>query len=876
MSDKISYSRFKNLRPSQMLLQALALIQQNEDIEEALRQIRVFARNRGKKTTLELLKLLTAYCDEKFDLDKELEELETIPPKKHDDFLLGYPTRRISCAVVNTPSPCVNQTIDHIEDLEIKIEECFHQFESLLRERFESPIKVQEIEGYIFPKPSDFHARFFTKEDGNLKDQTVTVLADAIHLIRTLETDRKEAEDALIEQRLRKRLICSKIDGLSFWRLQKLPFAVQQEHETCSTEILELQANLEKEMQKLKKLKNLVTKEEAITMTLKRDVQFMKDHKPLLEEKLLVETEILRKLYEERDEALASCQAVRDALDQILFQYQLAIRTSKKEKERMARDLKAAEENLEHTEKDLRNTQQVFKHYCTEVEKVKKSLDWQKEELSILRKNRQETRTKVNELTSKLIDLKKIVYFNSEKIKKLEEECETSLNEYQDAKKLWASEIRKLQNEFAVTFRKADLLMKKNKLMEKENQAAVQKIKTSISKKREHILNVHDLKILKSQYEEILEKLLRDIAHVTNIYNVTKVKIDEWEKRLMEERKKFMLLEAYFKKLIRDQTGLAIMIKNRMETVMAEHEEQKKYMTVKKEEALQALSEVEAPFQELLQEVARVRELQDEQIETIQALELHKEAVVRRRTQVQTDYVQRKSEMLEAIVTSKKKRVTLIKEIEQAKTTVVTLTEEIKHTKEELKTKREEKLFLDEKLGKLREIYEFTKFNRDNYKELFDMLIDELKILEVRISQERKAYDNALIARKDNLHTKTIKYHISLEENLRLAQEYQHALKQFLQKKDWYLDEFHKKISAEAAIRDGKQLLLLQERMHFALVEYFILRTLFSELELEMILRRAHGNICRVILLERKADTLVQRIIDFMQSLSDGSWKTEG
>uniref|UniRef100_A0A7N4NMY0 Uncharacterized protein n=2 Tax=Sarcophilus harrisii TaxID=9305 RepID=A0A7N4NMY0_SARHA len=629
-------------------------------------------------------------------------------------------------------------------------------------------------------------------------------------------------------------------------------------------------------MQKLKKLKNLVSKEEATTMTLKRDVQFMKEHKPLLEEKLFVETEILRKLYEKRDEALASCQAVRDALDQILFQYQLTIRMSKKEKERMVRDLKVAEENLDRTEKDLKNTQQVFKHYCTEVEKVKKSLDLQKEELHFLRKNRQETRTKVNELTTKLIELKKVVYLNSEKIKKLEEECETSLNEYQDAKKLWTSEIRKLQNEFAIVFRKADSLMKKNKLIEKENQAAVQKIRNSISKKRDHIMNVHELKILKSQYDETFEKLLRDIAHVTNIYNITKVKTDEWEQRLMEERKKFMLLEAYFKKLIRDQTGLAIMIKNRMETVMAEHEEQKRYMEVKKEDALQALSEMEAPFQELLEEVARVKELKDEQIETIQALEVHKEEVVRRRTQIQMEYVQRKSEMLEAIVTSKKRRVTLAKEIELAKTTIVTLTKEIKHTKEELETKRDEKIFLDEKLGKLREIYEFAKYNRSNYKELFDMLIDELKILEVRMSQERKALDNSLMSRKEILQTKTIKYHISLDENLRLAQEYQQALKHFLQVKDWYLDEFHKKMSAKAAVRDGLQLLLLQERMHFSLVEYFILRTLFSKLELEMTQRRAHGNICRIILLERKADTLVQRIIDFMQSLSDGSWKTEG
>jgi hypothetical protein len=55
-----------------------------------------------------------------------------------------------------------------------------------------------------------------------------TLLSEAIHLIKSLETDRAEAEQALKQHKSRKKKISMKIDSWSIWKLQELPLAVQK------------------------------------------------------------------------------------------------------------------------------------------------------------------------------------------------------------------------------------------------------------------------------------------------------------------------------------------------------------------------------------------------------------------------------------------------------------------------------------------------------------------------------------------------------------------------------------------------------------------------------------------------------------------------
>ncbi|XP_072460608.1 coiled-coil domain-containing protein 178 isoform X2 [Notamacropus eugenii] len=757
MSDKTSSSRSSSKSPNdQVLSQALAIFHKNEEIEEEYLEIQTFSANRGKKTALGLLKLLSAHCDSTFDVDKELEKLAKVPEIMHDDVLLAYPTRRVSCAVVNTPSPCVNKTIGHIEDLETKIEECFQQFEHLLRERFASTIKMEQLEEYVFPRPSDFHAKFIKKDSGDLKHQTETVLAEAIHLIRSLETDRKDAEDALMEQKLRRRLICKKIDSLSFWRLQKLPFVVQKEHENHTSEILELQYQLEQEMQKLKKLKHQVARLEAGIKKLTDDIQFMSIHKPLLEEKLNMESDIVNNIYLERTKALETSQAVNDSLEQIMFQYHLAIRMAKKEREKMAKELKAVEEMLERFQKELKAAEDISKHYSTEAEKVQKNLVRNQEELDTMIHEKDEVVTKVETLATALNELQEVVDLHAQRIKKLEEECENALIEYLDAKKFWDSEIQKLRRELETVLMKTDLLMHDNKALVAENQEAFQGIKDSFKRKGEYDNAIQELLTRKAKNEDILQKLLKDIAHVINIYNATKTRTDEWEQRLMEERKKFMTLEAYFKKLIRDQVGIGLMVKNRMETVMMDQEEEKKNIQEKKDELLQAFAEVEAPFLELVEEAKKVKTIEEEHTEKIQVMEQHKEEIKRKVIEVKTNLAQRRLTIKEAIEAAEEKSVTTANQIEVAKNTIVTLHHKIKHTKAAYEEKMQEKILLDKKLDKMREIFGFAKYKRENAKQMYDLLLNQLKGVELRLEQEKRSIEFMLLSRRETLNKKMI------------------------------------------------------------------------------------------------------------------------
>lgn len=61
-----------------------------------------------------------------------------------------------------------------------------------------------------------------------LRQQMETLLSEAIHLIKCLESDRAEAEEALKHQRIRKKKVSLKIDAWSIWKLQELPLAVQK------------------------------------------------------------------------------------------------------------------------------------------------------------------------------------------------------------------------------------------------------------------------------------------------------------------------------------------------------------------------------------------------------------------------------------------------------------------------------------------------------------------------------------------------------------------------------------------------------------------------------------------------------------------------
>ncbi|KFP23669.1 Coiled-coil domain-containing protein 178, partial [Colius striatus] len=211
--------------------------------------------------------------------------------------------RQCSCSFVSTPLLCVNKAIHHIEKLELKMEKCFQQHGSVFKEE-----KMPWITKQVHAEPTedtwlslstklDFEEAPVSCDDGKaltLKQETGALLLEVTELIKQLEADCEEAEKALELEKQRGKKLRMKINCMSLWRIQHLPAAVQKEYEICLQDTLELQWHFDCESRQLRQVQNQILQLETENRKIQEDIDFMKKHSPLLEEKLNLEGEAVK------------------------------------------------------------------------------------------------------------------------------------------------------------------------------------------------------------------------------------------------------------------------------------------------------------------------------------------------------------------------------------------------------------------------------------------------------------------------------------------------------------------------------------------------------------------------------------------------------
>ncbi|ETE73998.1 putative protein C18orf34, partial [Ophiophagus hannah] len=86
-----------------------------------------------------------------------------------------------------------------------------------------------------------------------------------------------------------------------------------------------------------------------------------------------------------------------------------------------------------------------------------------------------------------------------------------------------------------------------------------------------------------------------------------------------------------------------------------------------------------------------------------------------------------------------------------------------------------------------------------------------------------------------------------LDENLRLAHEYQMLQICYLNDKNQLMDFYDHKQRAEAALRDQQQLSQLQKKLHRLLVEYFKLHALYNQAKLGKLQAASHESVQKIL-----------------------------
>ncbi|KAB0378714.1 hypothetical protein FD755_010292 [Muntiacus reevesi] len=406
--------------------------------------------------------------------------------KLNKGLYFGYPCRRESCALVNIPAPCVNKMIAHIEDMESKIQEHLKQFETSLEEwnrtSFTEDLKKDLSVATLVkePKPEELK----DEKCPELKQKMETLLSEAIHLIKSLETDRAEAEEALQRQKSRKKRITTQIDSWSIWKLQEIPIAVQNEHEAYLRDIIELRWHFEDKTHQRKHLEEQKEKLAESNAKLKADVDYMIKHHPLLLAKRDHELTSLREYYQKKFEVMEIYKQVHGELLE-------AIDNLEKAKLRV-------KQNRIEMERDIRDDE-----------------------------------------ISKLDDLKRLYDQLHWKKKIYESEYLEVLNNFYATKSTWDIELSNIAKDFSDISIAHSQLVEENKRLSIDIDTVLGYINDSIRKKSELESEIQSLLKMRSKNEEFLKQLYKEAYNISTVFHLTKFKTEELEQKVAEVRRKF-------------------------------------------------------------------------------------------------------------------------------------------------------------------------------------------------------------------------------------------------------------------------------------------------------------------------------------------------
>ncbi|XP_049757570.1 coiled-coil domain-containing protein 178 [Elephas maximus indicus] len=819
----------------------------------------------------------------------------------------GYPCRRHSCSVVNIPAPCVNKMISHIQDVESKIQEYLKQFETAHEEwSIASSIKGMTEEDWSTRSVAAPEQKIKTEEGDEkcpeIKQEMGTLLSEAIHLIKSLETDRAEAEEALRQQKLRRKKIKMKIDSWSIWRLQELPSAVQKEHETYMRDIIELRWHLTDKVHQLECFEEQKAKLEEANAKVQADIDYMSEHGPLLDSKRNQELEALKECYLKKFEIMELYKRVHEELEEAKENCENAKRKAEEIKAEMDKDLKRDEASLDVYKKEIDKLNSLYVHYSTSIENVNLNIVENEEAVTEALK---ETKSSTNELATlsrRLEELKRFYDQLTWKRKSYEKEYIDALNTFYATKTTWDIELSNVSKDFSDISKAYDQLLEENKKVEMDIELLIDRINESIKKKAEHESEIQTLLRLKAKNNELLKQLYKEAYHVGAVFHLTKFKTDELEGSIAEVRRKFKGREDYLKKLIRNEVATAIQIQKKIYYIQEVQTQERKDLVGKKILYALALAQLEEPLTELEEEAIRIRNIHQQHSEIINDIIEKKKNVKRNVDRTKKKLKMKGKKTWEALIQTEEKRSTIFKEIHETKSKTSVFQTKTSKLSEELILKEQEKKHFDEILDVLKDKFVGIRFKKEHAQAVFDQLDSEKRACQERVHEEEERFRVLLSMRQKTLGEIKKTQADSLEENLRLAQEYQKIQDHFLAEKEKYFSLFDRRLlSLDASIRDKAQVAglspmrfpsslaglsdeisifrifcQLQRRIHKVWETHFKLVALSSQMRLAKFQTDSQESIQKILAVQEESSNLMQHILVFFQSLTDGQCENDG
>ncbi|KAK5860067.1 hypothetical protein PBY51_021570 [Eleginops maclovinus] len=798
------------------------------------------------------------------------------PPQQDQADLQGVCSgRRRTCALLNSPSPCVNSAIYHVQELKITVENWLqqsgkypidhdkHHYNKALRFQSRDSDTDSVMSTELFVEGIAINAKESCPLSPLLK-KINDVLGEVVYLIERLEADRQDAEEALNKEKRRKRFLERKVESISLWKQQENAFVLQKEHEACIRDITELKKQLKLEREKLNQAQEKLSHTEMCNQSLHEDINFAKKQIPIVKENLELQRGIIKEIntaQAEADEVYSNTQN-----DLTLVQRELKKMEQDASNEKISLDniLLAMKNQLANRLEELNEVRKVDEGLCAEIQDAEKSIALTEEQCATLTKRIPEIMELEKTEKDLILQLKLKIEDEMRKNTKLKGKL-IALQEDMERTRLHGEAEVSCIEEQLHSKRNAFAALRKEKMEYEQN---VEDCKINISE------SVKAVKQMREERKQMLQKIIdndeqwekakEEVTQVVAQHSVTQTKLEEQEQlTFMEEQRARKEIENLKKNLTGQMTALEL-LKGQVANKKEELCRQQRNSDITNKKLQNEFEEASTTTKELETKMEKIKTLMDN-FEKTQWEHSNTLVNLKKKKKLKCDDLKAAQDLHTATV--KRYHNTLGRITDLTKKM-----EKYRDASEEMEKNVED---MPEVIQELQSVFDVVEFKNKSAAFVMSTLQSDINNCQQRTQRSMQTHTAHVTARRKEMKDTKEALTIALKENKQLATEFEDLKKILTEAKQEAVSALSEKNHAHKSFHYYTQLSLLQNRMHKALVKNFKQRSLYSQAELDRCQALSQDTDQKIKTAQERLSAEIQLISAFLQSLTDDSTTTD-
>nr|XP_015812242.2 coiled-coil domain-containing protein 178 [Nothobranchius furzeri] len=774
-------------------------------------------------------------------------------------------------ALLNSPSPCVNDAITHIQEMKRLVENWSQQphLRNYQSESYQEnhrcckPLRLQSADSDSDSAVSDLYVEGFAitvRESCQklpLLKKVNDVLSEAMHLIERLEADRQQAEEALQDEKRKRINLETKVDNISVWRQTEHSKAVQKEHEACRRDIAQLKWKLQMETDNVDQVQVKFSRAKELNQRLQEDIEFATKQLPIVKENLKVQEGIINQIREAQAKAEEVCSKTNQDLLQAQREFKQMEFDAGSEKVLLTNGLTDIKNQLVQTSRNLEQLIRLEKDLLVEVKDAEASIAL--------------TEQKDTETTQQICGIVALEGVEKDRISRLNLEIEDLLQKNKELasqqignfKPVWDTEVSSAE---ATLQSKVDAFAAvSNDNLEYEQKLEDCRMQISKSEKAVKQMREEKKQMLRkiSDNDKQWEKAREEMTHILPRHSVTQAKLEEQEQlTFMEEQRTRTEIKSLRGDLTIKMTALEMikaqsaLVEDKLKKQQDDSDQINQQLQKEFEESSSAANTLDAKIKNVKKLLENLKKLQSE----------HKEMLVNQEKENNLKCDQLKAAQDSLSATVRRYDITLGRIADLIK-------ESENHADASNEMERNVKSMQAIVAELLKDLNVLESKNRSTAQTMSTLKSD---IKNRQRQTQRFTQTPHLQARIKQMEDTKEALKKALIENKQLAKDYEGIQKILLEAREELVSAQTEKNHAQEMDQYYTKLSLFQKRMHKALEKYLQQRNLESLAELDRCQDLSQETAQKIKTTQEVLSEEVQHISAFLESLEDGPAADDG